>query len=87
MDRTFNSQRLSRLDHRSSGGLSLRGVTLWAEEAVCWGVQILCGLLKRVGCAIGWGRTFEGTVCAIKENKPKDTRVGSVSTGKDDVSR
>ena len=33
-DRTFNSQKLSQLDHR---GLSLRGVTAWTEEAVCWG--------------------------------------------------
>jgi hypothetical protein len=48
-------------------------------------VEILCGLpLKRLGSAIGWGRTFEGTVCA-NENELKDTCVGSVSTGEDDV--
>ena len=51
-------------------------------------MEILCGLPKRLGGAIGWGRTFEGTVCANEENKgPKDTRVGSVSRGEDDVSR
>ena len=51
------------------------------------GVEILIGLLKRRGCAIVWERTFEGTVCANEENEPKDTRVGSVSRGEDDVSR
>ena len=47
----------------------------------------MCGLPKRLGGAIGWGRTFEGTVCANEENQRKDTHIGSVSTGKDDVSR
>ena len=39
------------------------------------GVEILCGLPKRLGGAIGWGRTFEGTVCAIEEIKPEVNRV------------
>ena len=62
-------------------------VTLLERRGCLSGVEILCGLPKRPGGAIGWGRTFEGTVCANEENKPKDTRVGSISTGKDDVSR
>ena len=39
------------------------------------GVEILCGLPERLGGAIGWGRTFEGTVCADEENKPEHKRV------------
>ena len=35
------------------------------------GVEILCGLPKRLGDAIGWGRTFEGN----EENEPEDKRV------------
>ena len=53
------------MDHRSRRGLSLRGDTLGR----------VCGLSKRLGGAIGWGRTFEGTVCANEENKPEDNRV------------
>ena len=43
VDRTF-SQRLSRLDHRSRRGLSLRGVTLWTEEAAYrgWRFCVVC---------------------------------------------
>ena len=43
------------------------------------GVEILCGPPKRLGGTIGWGRMFEGTVCANEGNEPKDKRVGSVS--------
>ena len=39
------------------------------------GVEILCGLSKRLGGAIRWGRTFEETVCANEENKLEDKRV------------
>ena len=39
------------------------------------GVEILCGLSKRLGCAMGWGGTFEGTVCANEEIKPEVKRV------------
>ena len=39
------------------------------------GVEILFGLSKRLGSAIGWGRTFEGTVCANEEIKPEVKRV------------
>ena len=64
---------------------------VWGDTALdrggcLLGVEILCGLPKRLGGAIGWGRTFDGTVCANEENKPKDTRVGSASRGEDDVS-
>ena len=52
---------------------------VWGDTALdrgCLpGVEILCGLPKRPGGAIGWGRTFEGTVCANEENKPEDRRV------------
>ena len=62
------------MDHRSGRGLSLRGDTL--DRGGCLlGVEILCGLPKRLGGAIGWGRTFEGTVCANEENKPAEKRV------------
>ena len=72
VDRTFNSQRLSRLDHRSRGALSLRGDTL-DRRGCLLGVEILCGLLKTLGCAIGWeGRSRE--LCANEENKPEDRR-------------
>ena len=50
-------------------------MTLWTREAVCWGVEILCGLPKRLGGAIGWGRRLGGTVCANEEIKPEDKRV------------
>ena len=48
-------------------------------------MEILCGLPKRLGGALGLGRKFEGTVYANTENEPKDTRVGSVCRGDDDV--
>ena len=48
-------------------------------------MEILCGLPKRLGGALGWGRKFEGTVYANEENEPKGTRVGSVSRGDDDI--
>ena len=70
-------------------GLSLRGLTgdPLDRGGFMLGVEMLCGLPKRLGGAVGWGRTFEGTVCANEENQRKDTHIGSVSTGKDDVSR
>ena len=51
-------------------------------------MEILCGLPKRLGGAIGWGRTFEGTVCANEEIKRKTSVFnGSVSRGEleDDI--
>ena len=38
-------------------------------------MEILSGLPKKLGCAMGWGRTFEGTVCANEEIKPEVKRV------------
>ena len=46
------------------------------------GVETLCGLSKRLGGAIGWGRTFEGTVCAIEENERKHTMLAVYKEGK-----
>ena len=48
-------------------------------------MEILCGLQNRLGGALVWGRKFEGTVYANKENEPKDTPVGCVCRGDDDV--
>ena len=62
------------MDHRSRRGLSLWGDTL-ERGGFLLGEEILCGLPKRLGGAIGWGRTFEGTVCANEEIKPEDKRV------------
>ena len=62
------------MDHRSRRGLSLRGDTLDRGDSLL-GVEIMCGLPKRLGGAVGWGRTFEGTVCANEENKPENKRV------------
>ena len=51
-------------------------------------MEILCDLPKRLGGAIGRGRTFEGTVCPNEEIKQKTSVFnGSDSRGKlaDDI--
>ena len=58
----------------------MRGDTL-DRGGFLLGVEILCGLPKRLGGAIGWGRTFEGTVCANEENKLGISRKISVFNG------
>ena len=67
--------------------MSLRGDTL-DRGGFLLGVEILCGLPKRLGCAIGRVRTFEGTVCANEEIKRKTSVFnGSNSRGElaDDI--
>ena len=53
----------------------VRGDTAWDRGGCLPGVEILCGLSKKLGCAMGWARTFEGTVCANEDNMPEDKRV------------
>ena len=55
-------------------------VTLWTEEAVCWGWRF-CVVCQRelVAQLDGEGRSRE------LENQAKDPLVGSVSRGDDDV--
>ena len=70
-----------RLCHRSRRGLSLRGVTLWTEEVVCW-VWRFCVVCQKdlVAQLDGEGRSRE--LCANEENERKHTALAVYKEGK-----